>query len=133
MHIVELLTESLDKQDAIHIIRKFVKFAQAELGLKSLPEIDMVTTVDFSESSMSFGQYGNGMIKVLMVNRHVTDVCRSLCHELVHYRQDLAGELDHNSGMDGSPAENEANAMAAVVMRKWGKKHPGLFRHSAIE
>ena len=33
----------------------------------------------------------------------------------------------------GSPEENEANARAAVTMRKWGKLHPELFGKPPVE
>jgi hypothetical protein len=42
-------------------------------------------------------------------------------------------ELNADSGKDGSPHENEANAQAAVVMRKWGKMHPELFQQESVE
>jgi hypothetical protein len=61
------------------------------------------------------------------------DVCRTLAHELVHYKQDLNHELDGDDpGATGSPQENEANAEAAVIMRNWGKKHPDLFDKQSI-
>jgi hypothetical protein len=61
------------------------------------------------------------------------DVCRTLAHELVHYKQDLDKQLeDDDAGATGSPQENEANAEAAVIMRNWGKKHPELFAQESI-
>jgi hypothetical protein len=30
-------------------------------------------------------------------------------------------------GSDGSPIENEANAVAGVIIRKYGKIHPELY------
>jgi hypothetical protein len=30
-------------------------------------------------------------------------------------------------GEDGSPIENEANAVAGVIIRKWGKQHPEIY------
>jgi hypothetical protein len=68
-----------------------------------------------------------------VVNRHINDVCRTLAHELVHYRQDLKGQLNDESGKTGSPEENEANAEAAVIMRKWGELHPEYFSYDSIE
>lgn len=37
------------------------------------------------------------------------------------------------SGITGSPAENEANATAGVIMRNWGKLHPDMFGDKPIE
>jgi Zn-dependent peptidase ImmA (M78 family) len=62
------------------------------------------------------------------------DVCRTLAHELVHFKQDLDNQLeDADAGSTGSPQENEANAKAAVIMRNWGKLHPKLFAQQAVE
>jgi hypothetical protein len=54
----------------------------------------------------------------------IIDVLRSIAHELVHYKQNLEGRLIDaaKDGSDGSPIENEANAVAGVIM-KYGKIH----------
>jgi hypothetical protein len=103
------------------------------LQLDELPDIDLQDGNEVSVKHKSFGGYGNKHITVTLSNRHIMDVCRTLAHELVHYRQDLNNELTQDSGNDGSPHENEANAQAAVIMRKWGKMHPNLFKQPAVE
>jgi Zn-dependent peptidase ImmA (M78 family) len=50
-----------------------------------------------------------------------------LAHELTHYKQDLEGRIDENSGEAGSDIENEANATAAVIMRNYGKANRGIY------
>jgi hypothetical protein len=57
------------------------------------------------------------------------DVCRSIAHELVHHKQNIDGRLTdiQNDGSDGSPIENEANAVAGVIIRKYGKINPHLY------
>lgn len=52
----------------------------------------------------------------------MADILRTLAHELVHHMQNLDDRLQDNSGDDGSPEENEANALAAVIMRQYGRK-----------
>ena len=53
------------------------------------------------------------------------DVLRTLAHELVHWKQCQMGEeLD---GADGSDTENQANAVAGIIMRRFGKSCPHLF------
>lgn len=134
MKIKELLTESLSKQDTYSIIHDFVRFAAEHLELTSLPKLNFSFDSDRSVENRSFGGYGNKVISITVKNRHINDVLRTLAHELVHYKQDLAGELDklENPGADGSPIENEANATAAVIMRKWAKEHPEYFRLESI-
>jgi len=132
MKVKEILTEGLAHDEAQLIIEKFIKFAADNLNLQDLPDINLVTGSNRSVEQSSFGGYGNRSINISVSNRHVMDVCRTLAHELVHYRQDLNNELTNDSGRDGSPHENEANAQAAVIMRKWGKMHPDLFGKQAI-
>lgn len=126
------LNESISFDQSKKIISKFLKFAQDQLDLDKLPKIHLLTDSEHSVEQSSFGGYSNGHVYLTIKNRHINDCLRSLAHELVHYKQDLAGELHPGSGQDGSPEENEANAQAAVVLRKWGKLHPGLFGASAI-
>jgi hypothetical protein len=73
-----------------------------------------------------------GGIEINIGNRHIMDVLRTLAHEMVHHKQDVAGQLNDRSGEDGSPEENEANAKAAVIMRLWGKMNPELFQRASI-
>jgi hypothetical protein len=134
MKAYEILTEGLKREKAEDILHSFIKFAQKELRLKSLPEIKLQQDSNHSVEFRSFGGYGNQNINLSIVNRHIMDVCRTLAHELVHYRQDINNELDGSDpGATGSPQENEANAQAAVIMRKWGKLHPELFSEMAVE
>ena len=133
MKVIELLEEGLSQDRAKGLIKEFLKFAQKSLELPSLPKITLHTNSKRSVENRSFGGYGGHSINVTIKDRHIQDVLRTLAHELVHYRQDLRDELNNESGNDGSPEENEANAEAAVILRKWGKLHPEFFKYSAIE
>jgi hypothetical protein len=133
MKVQEILTEGLQYNKATRIIDKFIEFAASELQLDELPDIDLQDGNEISVKHKSFGGYGNKHITVTLSNRHIMDCCRTIAHELVHYRQDMNNELTQDSGNDGSPHENEANAQAAVIMRKWGKMHPNLFKQPAVE
>jgi len=136
MKVKELLNEGLNKKDTFSILHDFVRFAAEHLELKSLPKFDFVFDSKQSVENKSFGGYRPGAehITITVKNRHVMDVCRTLAHELVHFKQDLNDELaDDNAGSTGSPQENDANAQAAVIMRNWGKKHPELFEKESVE
>jgi hypothetical protein len=135
MKITELLTESLQKKDTYSILLDFIRFAAEDLKINSLPKFDFVFDSSESVERKSFGGYqpGNEHITITVKNRHIMDVCRTLAHELVHYKQDLDNELeDDDAGSTGSPQENDANARAAVIMRNWGKKYPNLFEKESI-
>lgn len=134
MKVRELLTESLDRKSTYNILLDFIRFAAEHLELNSLPKFDFKFDTKRSVANHSFGGYGNEHITITVTNRHIMDVCRTLAHELVHYKQDLNKELEgENPGATGSPQENEANAEAAIIMRNWGKKHPQLFDKTSIQ
>jgi hypothetical protein len=133
MKVRELLTEGMDRTTTYKVLLAFVKFAAEHLELKSLPKFDFKFDSAVSVDRKSFGGYGGEHIDVTVKNRHIMDVCRTLAHELVHYKQDLNQELEgEDPGATGSPQENEANAQAAVIMRNWGKKYPNLFDNESI-
>lgn len=134
MRAKEFLLEALSHEESSSILNKFIKFAANKLELNELPKINFVTGHKRSVAQSSFGGYGNRQINITISNRHIMDVCRTLAHELVHFKQDINNELTgDNPGATGSPQENEANAQAAVIMREWGKLHPQMFAQSSIE
>jgi hypothetical protein len=136
MKVTEILTEGMNKKATFAILHDFVRFAAKHLELKTLPKFDFKFDSKKSVEHKSFGGYAPGAehITITVVNRHIMDVCRTLAHELVHFKQDLNNELDdEDAGATGSPQENEANAEAAVIMRNWGKRNPHFFEKESIE
>jgi len=135
MKVKEILTEGLNKKDTFDILHDFIRFAAEDLELKTLPKFDFAFDTKRSLQHKSFGGYAPGAehITITVKNRHIMDVCRTLAHELVHFSQDLKKELeDDDAGATGSPQENEANARAAIILRKWGQKHPDYFKLDAV-
>lgn len=110
-------------------IVEFLRFACKELELTSIPKIKIIKKPISNEISNSFAAYNPGKKEITLYTkgRHILDSFRSLCHELVHYRQDLNNELNADSGQTGSNHENEANSVAGQIMRKYNKQHPELF------
>jgi len=136
MKVTEILTEGLSKRDTFEILHDFVRFAAEHLELKTLPKFDFVFDSKKSVEHKSFGGYQPGAehITITVKNRHINDICRTLAHEMVHFKQDLNDELaDDAAGSTGSPQENDANAQAAVIMRNWGKRNPHYFDKDAVE
>lgn len=126
------LTEKIDPAETAKQFGDFIKFCKAELKLDTLPQFKWLTG-DVGHGQPSFGAYHHDKtISLSILNRHPLDVMRTLAHELCHYKQHLENKLDHRSGETGSPIENEANAMAGVIMRKWGKKNPDMFKTKPI-
>lgn len=123
------MMELIHGHDPANTMVDFIKFACNELGLSSMPKINLLSRPVSNSPYNSFAAYRPGAAEIMLYtsHRHILDILRSLCHEMVHYRQDLAGELGPNSGITGSDQENEANAVAGQIMRKYGRMHPELF------
>ena len=122
-----MLHEAFDKSKT-PIIKKLVDFACEQLEIDQ-PHISLITSPSYSQEHSSFGGYlpSDEKIMVVVHNRNMADILRTLAHELVHHMQNRRGELDQDSGEDGSPIENEANATAGIIMRKFGRENPQIF------
>jgi len=111
------------------IVADFVKYCQTELNIQELPSIKLITDKNWVAQNRSFGEYNpeQKSIRVYYANRNTADVLRSLAHELVHHRQEELGMIEHASGETGSEIENEANAMAGILMRGYGKQNIKIY------
>jgi hypothetical protein len=129
--IKQLLRERLlTKADVdVRQVSDFVNFAKKELDIDDDVKVelayertpDLVTTAYYNM---------DGLVKVYVKDRAIIDVCRSIAHELVHHKQNLEGRLVNaaKDGEDGSPIENEANSVAGILIRRYGKLHPELYQ-----
>lgn len=72
----------------------------------------------------TFGGYdfNSGVITVSVLGRHPIDVMRTIAHEMCHQRQHELRPLSSSDGQTGSYIENQANAIAGILMREWGKQ-----------
>jgi len=110
-------------------IEDFVEFATKKLGIKNVPELKFVTNRDWAVERHSFGQYNpsDNTLAVYINNRNMADVLRTLGHELVHHKQNELGKIKNGSGKTGSEIENEANALAGVLMRDYGSINDTIY------
>jgi hypothetical protein len=108
------------------ILKKFIVFLKRELSLTiDIPYI-LIDDVDFSKKNKSFGMMNSdGIIYISIINRHPIDILRTFAHEYVHYKQSIKRTVMNSK--PGSPSENEANAKAGELIRKYGQLHPELF------
>jgi hypothetical protein len=108
------------------ILKRFIVFLKRELSLTiDIPYI-LIDDVDFSKKNRAFGMMNSdGIVYISIINRHPLDILRTLAHEYIHYKQSIKGSVMNSN--PGSPAENQANAKAGEIMRKYGKLHPELF------
>lgn len=118
----------MDK-NKLNIIKDFIRFSKQELNIQTLPKISLINDKNFVEQFRSFGEYNpqTNAIKVVALNRNLADICRSLAHELTHHRQNELDLLYNEAGETGSEVENDANAMAGIIMRDYGKKNVDVY------
>ena len=118
-----------DKQNDKDIIEDFINFCVAHLKLKKEINLRIRRDPQWSVRNKTFGRYNDGSneLEVGVGGRHIMDVLRTVAHELVHQKQNEVAPVPADAGKDGSPYENEANAKAGVLMRKYAQLHPDLF------
>jgi len=127
---VKLNEEVLADNQRQQVIEDFIMFACNHLGLNPNDvSIEISQDPEEAKGMRSFGKQtpNTGVIRVVFANRNLADALRTLAHELVHRKQQLDGRLYAGAGEDGSDIENEANAEAAVIMRKYGAANPIIF------
>jgi hypothetical protein len=118
----------IDKK--VSIIKEFIKYSAKELNFtEKIPKVDLSLNKTEAKTNKSFAYFkpNEREIRVVIANRNLADVLRSLGHELVHYKQLLEGKIKEDSGNTGSTEENEANAVSGVLMRNFGKLYPEIF------
>lgn len=123
-----------EPQKKSDIIKQFFDFCIDYLEIDSAPEMRLKKDPAWSERNSTFGRYlpQEHCMELSLANRHINDICRTLAHELVHVRQHEIADVPPDAGETGSKWENEANAMAGVIMRDWGRNHPEFFSADTV-
>jgi len=109
-------------------INRFMDFASDYLSVER-PKIKLINQEGYTQEYRSFGGYLPSEEKIFVVvhNRNMADILRTLAHEMVHHMQNADNRLNPKSGEDGSPEENEANSLAGVLMRKFGRENADIY------
>jgi hypothetical protein len=112
-------------------IQHFVEFATKRLKLKENPKISLVAGKEYGNVKSSLGGF-DPMTKEIYVateNRLTADILRTLAHEMVHRKQDEMGLVRNpaKDGADGSPIENQAHAVAGILMREYGRINKQIY------
>jgi len=112
-------------------IQHFVEFATKRLKLKEQPKISLVGGREFAEVKTSLGGFDpiSKEIYVATEGRLTADILRTLAHEMVHRKQDELGLVRNpvQDGADGSPIENQAHAVAGILMREYGRINKQIY------
>lgn len=106
---------------SINHLNMFIKFAAKELGLKTLPKMHFVGSSE--NSKHAFGHTNGKDVYVRITDRHPIDIMRTIAHELMHCKQKNSVKF----------REDEANAMAGRIMRKFDNTYPEVFKDKSIK
>ena len=110
------------------VVNEFVNYCMEYLSVDR-PKLKLINSKDYAYENRSLGGYSPSEKKIMVVvhNRNMADILRTIAHEMVHHMQNLDKRLTPTSGEDGSPDENEANSLAGVIMRKFGRDNPQIY------
>ena len=131
--LTEPIFEVLDTKNDKHkqILKKFIAFAIKELNIQKPPSgLTLSKDNTKAKTRHTFGTFNpeNDKIWLYIKNRNIADSLRTLAHELVHRKQAEDGRIDYTSGKTGSEIENEANAQAGILLRKFGKQNEEIYQ-----
>lgn len=128
--IKELIKNDTSKNTHLNesIVDDFINFGKDELSLGDDFRVNLTDNGDDIETLANY-DIKNGEINILVKDRAIPDIIRSIAHEMVHHRQNSRGDLrgTPEEGEDGSPWEDEANAKAGELVRIFGKQKPEIY------
>jgi hypothetical protein len=134
MRIDEVAPSKLNVDKVVNEFKDFFDVCREILKIDQFPPFRWVGDGSHHKKHHSFGsfQMDTNEITVEISNRHPIDIMRTLAHELVHYKQKLDGRINPDSGETGSEIENEANAVAGVIMREFDRRYPEAFDFAPV-
>ena len=110
------------------VIEDFIEFGKSELSLGDDFKINLTDNTNSVETLGNYDIEGKE-ITVIKKNRAIPDIIRSIAHEMVHHNQNVRGDLRGrgDEGEEGSPWEDEANARAGRLVRRFGDENPEIY------
>lgn len=113
-------------------LEEFAEYCYDVLDINNRPLIKVITDDSYTEQYNSFGGYSpsENLIYISVNKRNLADILRSLCHEIVHSKQNEINILSQEDGNTGSDIENQANSIAGIIMRHYGQLKPEIFKLS---
>jgi hypothetical protein len=130
MKVSELLEQKFPsdpKQEKV--IHDFLKYATKKLHLRSDFTLEFSYDTADAEKHHHTGSYNfkKNHMWVYSANRNLIDILRTLCHELVHAKQDQLGRLHHHDA-PGSPHEAQADEIAGYLIKLYAKQHHDIIQ-----
>jgi hypothetical protein len=118
-------------------INDFVEYVSKRLNLKEIPKINLMDGNDFGNIKSSLGGYNPETKEIVVATegRLTADILRTIAHEMVHRKQDELGFIkdSEKDGADGSPIENQAHAVAGILMREYGRINKQIYNENLDE
>lgn len=109
-------------------LKDFIKFIKNDLGLKSAPTVvlqngrkGLKTTANYDYTK------DEKVVRINGKNRMLVDIMRSVAHEFVHHRQFEQGRLEVKPPDIGGEIEDEANAVAGQLIKKYAQKDQTIY------
>lgn len=119
-------------KQTLKIARDFISWACKKLGINSKPDVKFSNDIEEVKSKRTFGTtHPTGEIWVYVGDRNTADMLRTLCHELVHYKQFEKGTASNSMNKEQhQKIEDEANAIAGRLMRQYGKLNVEIYENN---
>ena len=115
-------------EEFIELLKKFIPFVIDFVKIKTPFTLHLVHSDVPQIRTTAVYINTDNEIWIKVRNRNMmADLFRSICHEMVHHKQNEMGVLDSRSGEDSSVEEGQANRYAGIVMRKFGRKYPEIY------
>ena len=127
MSISKILAEFDTVFDDEKLYQIFVDYCRKVLAIKSDFKL---TYTDDKSLTRTYGHFipSENSILVYVGSRSMGDVFRTIAHELVHVKQNELNLLNAGAGDDGSDIENQANTVAGIILRKFGRLYPTIYQ-----
>ena len=121
-----LIDSDLDRcNEKESLLRDFIDYCTRFLQIDVTPNIELVSDRDsHGIRTTAFYDPSTHMIKVYCKDRAIVDICRSMAHELAHMSQNLKGEIKFPVQDAGGHIEDDANAKAGEIIKRYAKSSP---------
>lgn len=120
-------------------LEKFVDFVKKDLGIENDVNIKYQTDKDGIKTTAVYKyhdgdeDYEQSEVRVYTKERALQDIMRSVAHELVHHQQNEKGKLKGKISNVGGPIEDEANAVAGELLKKYGIDNPDIYGEEEVD
>lgn len=117
--------QKIDSKENLNVIESFLQFLQKKLSLKN--DINIIF-LDQRVGKMTTGMRANNQIGILVKDRLLIDILRTISHEWVHeYQYQKLNIGDKQKFPDiGGPMENMSNILSGIFIKKFEKEFPNL-------